>query len=361
MPVRRPQAQARSNKVATPGHFETWSVHAFSHVKSQLSARSLQNSLRSFHEARLARRQESSLQKKPFEASISEEEVTASNSTSLDEEAEEEKRVLALRDAFEGKNAAPSYVQDDRSVAKAWGLVQNVEDYPKDRRRRSIIKRRVVDEYTNYLIVMDQMKDEFVRSMPQPPQGDACDQSEQLLTYFRNLPHVERENWISKARGDHVAPPESEHGQRKSTNRIVPRLRLEVTCENGYDDSSDVEGSERPQTSVPVRTPTPRPLPIPLKSSIPTPSTFHPNPVESTTAPPPTPPTSPTALPSEFHPHASRARSYNVTGSFPTSCNIEINIVFQNTERPSDASCTKRLLEGLTAFLTNRRTDSSLS
>ena len=85
------------------------------------------------------------MQKKPFEASISEEEVTASNSTSLDEEAEEEKRVLALRDAFEGKNAAPSYVQDDRSVAKAWGLVQNVEDYPKDRRRRSIIKRRVVD------------------------------------------------------------------------------------------------------------------------------------------------------------------------------------------------------------------------
>lgn len=343
MPVRRPQPQARSNKVPTPGHFETWSAHAFSHVKSQLSARSLQNSLRSFHEARVARRQESSFQK-PVEASISEEEITAASSTSADDAVEkEEKRVLALRDAFEGRNALPSYIQDDRSVAKAWGLVEHVEDYPKDRRRRSIIKKQVVEEYTNYLIVMDRLKYEFVRSMPQSPRGDACDQSEQLLTYFRNLPHVERENWISRARGDHVAPLESEHAERESTNRIIPRLKLEVPCEDVYDDSSDVEWSERPQTFVPVRTPTPRPLPI----LPPTPLT--------------TSPASPTDLPSESNPHASRARSYNVTGSFPTSCNIEINIVFQNTERPSGATCTKRLLEGLTACLTNRRTASSLS
>lgn len=194
--------------------------------------------------------------------------------------------VIALRNAYEPLSAAskpkqksqagkPSATHDDAKLAVDWGLIPSTSEYPKDRRRRSIVKRQIVEVYAQFLFVMEHAQSELKSACVASRGGrvEDCDLEESvLLPFFRDLAADERERLYAVAHdacGDawsqkngSVSILKNDTGDTSHVARVsksqVPPLTLNQL--------SPVQSSDDPTSDLPEPSdhkPLTQPVPIP--------------------------------------------------------------------------------------------------
>jgi hypothetical protein len=206
-------------------------------LTSQVSHRTLQDSLRQFHRRRQVRPRAAPSLDGGENAFCSLDETTSSygqsvyghselhaeaadhDATQCEVDMERPQdglrtgEVIALRNAYEPLSAASkpkrksqagktSATHDDAKLAVDWGLISSTSEYPKDRRRRSIVKRQIVEVYAQFLFVMEHAQSELKSACVARRGGrvEDCDLEESvLLPFFRELAADERERLYAAA------------------------------------------------------------------------------------------------------------------------------------------------------------------